>query len=189
MIPLENLSGQSAVECCPQYHQGTCQDKVHWSVVLSTIREPVKTNCSGLWSLIPLENLSGKSAVECGPRYHQGTCHDNVQWSTVLSNIREPVRTLCGGVWSSIPLRNLSGQYAMKSGPQYHQGTCQGTCQDNVQWTVVFDTIREPVKTNCSLVWSSIPTGNLSGQGASAVWSVTVSGYPATLCSLPCQKV
>ena len=39
------------MECGPQYHQRTCQNEVQLSVDLSTIREPVRTKCSGVWSV------------------------------------------------------------------------------------------------------------------------------------------
>jgi len=89
-VPSGNLSGQSAVECGPQYHQRTCQNEVQLSVDLSTIREPVRTKCSGVWSQIPSENLSGQSAVECVPQYHQRTCQDKVQWSVVCNSVTGP---------------------------------------------------------------------------------------------------
>jgi len=109
------------VECGPRYHQGTSQDKVQWTVVLSTIRELVKIKCSGVWSSIPSGNLSGQNAVECGSQYHQRTCKDKVQWSVVLDTIREPVI-----------------QSAVECVPQYHQRTCK----DKLQWSVVLNTIR-----------------------------------------------
>jgi hypothetical protein len=82
---------QEMVECGPQDHQGNFQEMVKWSVVLSTIREPL-----------------GQCAMECGRQYHQGTFQDNVQWSVVLSSIRETFRTKCSGVWSTVPSGNLS---------------------------------------------------------------------------------
>ena len=106
---------------------------MQWSVVLSTIREYVRTMCSGVWSLVPLGNTSGQSAVECSPQYHQktcqgkvqlecgpqnhyGTCQDEVQWSVVLSTIKEPVKMKSSGVCSTVPSGNLSGQIAVECG-------------------------------------------------------------------------
>jgi len=85
-------------------------------VVLRTIKEPVTTKCSGVWSSEPSENLSGQSAVECGPQNYQGTCHNKVQWGVVLRTIREPVMTKCSDVWSSEPSGSLSRQNAVQCG-------------------------------------------------------------------------
>jgi len=56
------------VECDPQYHHVTCQDKVQYSVV-------------------PSGNLKIQSAMVCGPQFHHGTCQDKLQYSVVPSGI------------------------------------------------------------------------------------------------------